>query len=278
MSKRYALHITALFATLCVAAWGPQVLAQAAPPQLNACQACHGAAGVSESASIPNLAGQKKDYLVNQLTAFKRGERKNELMAAMAAQLSEEDMRSLASYFSALPAAGAAPAASTATATSTAIKPLMAFPAAFPQGFTLYETADIPEDALVAKRYANAAALTAARAGAALPEGAVIIVANHPARKDANGALLRDANGRLMAGDATSFAAMESRAGWGAAVPELLRNGNWGYALFGANRTRRDAVSQAECLACHKPLARDSYVFTFKALREAASKPQGKNS
>ena len=70
-----------------------------------------------------------------------------------------------------------------------------------------------------------------------------------------------------------AVAAMEARAGWGAAVPALLRNGNWDYALFDANRVRNDRLNQAPCLACHKPQAASSFVFTLPALRERAARP-----
>ena len=49
------------------------------------------------------------------------------------------------------------------------------------------------------------------------------------------------------------------RAGWGDTVPALLRNGDWDYALFAADGSRRDGLNQAPCLACHKPLAADSF-------------------
>lgn len=217
----------------------------AGPPQIAACQACHGRGGISSAGHIPNLAGQKKDYLVKQLEAFKRGERKDDLMAAIAAQLSDTDMGALAQAWSEA-AAGAAPLAG-----PPAIPSRMAFPAGFPQGFTLYETVDGPP---LVKRYANDTALRAARAGQPLPHGAVIVVANHGA-----------------GGAVVSFAGMAAAAGWGAGVPGLLRNGDWDYALFGADGTRRDSVNQAPCLACHKPLAADSFVFTMKALRAAAA-------
>ena len=66
------------------------------------CAACHGGAGISPNAIWPNLAGQKEEYLVAQLKAFKSGERKNAQMSAMAAGLSEEDMANLAAYYSSL--------------------------------------------------------------------------------------------------------------------------------------------------------------------------------
>lgn len=238
------------------------------PPAVAACQACHGPAGISDSDSIPNLAGQKKAYLVAQLEAFKRGERKNDLMAAIAGQLSPAEMLALAQFWSALPAASAA----TATAAPTPIRPRMEFPAAFPKGFSVYQT--VAENGQVAKRYANAAALGAARDGQALPVGAVIVVATHAAQLDAAQRPLLGSDGQPVAGQILSYAAMEARAGWGAEIPELLRNGDWGYALFTAERVRRDGANQAPCLACHKPISADSHVFTLQALKaSAASSP-----
>ncbi len=72
------------------------------------CAACHGANGVSQIQNYPNLAGQKADYIVAQLKAFKSGERKgasSAIMAPMAAPLSDQDMMDLAAYFNSLPAA-----------------------------------------------------------------------------------------------------------------------------------------------------------------------------
>jgi hypothetical protein len=63
---------------------------------------------------------------------------------------------------------------------------------------------------------------------------------------------------------------MESREGWGKDIPALLRNENWDYALFTAEGQRRDQLNQAQCLACHKPIAGESYVFTLKQLQTAA--------
>ena len=74
---------------------------------LGACQACHGGDGISEGADVPNLAGQKPNYLVRQLEAFRSGERKSAVMAAIAAQLADADIRALAAALE--PAARRAP-------------------------------------------------------------------------------------------------------------------------------------------------------------------------
>jgi cytochrome c553 len=215
-----------------------------------ACQACHGRDGISEGADVPNLAGQKPDYLVRQLESFRSGERKNALMAAIAGQLTDAEIRALATIWSQMP--GARPADRPPPAPA-AIRSRMLFPAAFPEGFTLYETTDAGPDGSFVKRYANELALRSLRAGQALAHGATIVVANLASTLEV-----------------TSYAAMQSRAGWGAELPLLLRNGDWDYALFGADRVRRETLNQAPCLACHKPLASDSFVFTMKTLRERA--------
>lgn len=64
------------------------------------CIGCHGAAGMSTSPTIPNLAGQHPDFLVDALKAFKSGTRKNDMMGPMAANLNEADIRNVAAYFS----------------------------------------------------------------------------------------------------------------------------------------------------------------------------------
>ncbi len=66
------------------------------------CAACHGPAGISASPIWPNLAGQKEQYLIKQIKAFKAGIRKDPSMAPMVAPLTEEDIKNLAAYYSSL--------------------------------------------------------------------------------------------------------------------------------------------------------------------------------
>ncbi len=67
------------------------------------CVACHGSAGISPTPVWPDLAGQKEQYLLAQLKAFKDGTRQNAQMAPMVANLSDEDMANLAAYYASLP-------------------------------------------------------------------------------------------------------------------------------------------------------------------------------
>jgi cytochrome c553 len=63
------------------------------------CAACHGPDGNSVNPQWPSLAGQNAKYIVQQLEAFKRGERSDPLMTPQAMMLSEADMRNLAVYY-----------------------------------------------------------------------------------------------------------------------------------------------------------------------------------
>ncbi|MFP5381018.1 MAG: c-type cytochrome [Gammaproteobacteria bacterium] len=65
------------------------------------CIACHGTDGNSTAAANPNLAGMNAEYLYKQLSEFKSGARKNAVMAGMVANLSDQDMKNLATHYSA---------------------------------------------------------------------------------------------------------------------------------------------------------------------------------
>lgn len=208
-----------------------------------ACQACHGANGQGTAADIPNLAAQQAVYLKTQLTAFRAGTRQHDLMNAIASQLSDADIDDLAAFWnsvSASAAAGTDPAADFR-------KSQLQFPAKFPQAFVAYAETKADDGALKSRSYINQGALAAARQREPLPNGTTIVVENY-----ANGAVV-------------SYAAMGSKDGWGDGVPELLRNGDWSYALFDAQKQRRD-FNYARCLACHKPKADTSYVFGYEDL------------
>lgn len=74
--------------------------------QITACIACHGPAGRgNELAGFPSLSGQRVEYAIQQLQAFKEGIRKNDLnsiMQTISARMSAEDMKAVADYLATL--------------------------------------------------------------------------------------------------------------------------------------------------------------------------------
>lgn len=64
-----------------------------------ACASCHGGDGISVLADAPNLAGEVNIYLDTQLKAFRIGKRKHETMSAVAAQLTDDEIREVANWY-----------------------------------------------------------------------------------------------------------------------------------------------------------------------------------
>ncbi len=105
------LFLTALVLAAC---GGTNQAPQAAgepPPDIagivHVCSSCHGPGGHSISSTFPRLAGQQKDYLIAQLTAFRDHTRADPhaktYMWGMAARLSNPMIAALATYYSAQP-------------------------------------------------------------------------------------------------------------------------------------------------------------------------------
>ena len=63
------------------------------------CAACHGEDGNSIVPTFPSLAGQIEGYLVDQLEKMKSGQRQVAEMAAFLPNLTSEDIKNLAAYY-----------------------------------------------------------------------------------------------------------------------------------------------------------------------------------
>jgi cytochrome c553 len=230
------------------------------------CAACHGASGVSVSDTIPNLAAQRAGYIEAQLKALKEGTRKNPIMNAIAAQLSADDIANVAAYFSSQP--GAATGAKSVFLPNVA-KTHVTFPEGYKGTFVKYHTINFPATKQVRYYYANKAAVAAAKAGKPLPDGSVLFAEVYAAKLDADKNPAMGSDGFYVADKLLFYSAMATGAGWGKDIPDMLRNGDWNYAVFTTDKKHRPGVNQAECLACHKPLDNMSYTFTLKQLAEA---------
>lgn len=240
---------------------------EAGKSKAEVCAACHGMNGVSVSADIPNLAGQKAKYLSLQLKAFKGGKRKNALMNAVASQLGDADISNLAAFFSSLPGAGGG---ATSEMPAKIAKTRVRFPETYKTAFTPYTRINFPKKKQVRTYYANDVALQAARTGKPMPDGAMLFVEVFKTKLDAAKKPVMGADGFLVADKLAAYTAMEKQPGWGNDIPEILRNGDWNYAVFTADKVHKKGINQAKCFACHKPLADTSYVFSLKQLREKA--------
>lgn len=75
-------------------------LPAAAEPAPEACVACHGAEGLASVDDAPHLAGETNIYIETQLKAFRAGKRAHAVMTSIAAELTDDEIRRLANWFS----------------------------------------------------------------------------------------------------------------------------------------------------------------------------------
>jgi cytochrome c553 len=97
MRRKYPIMSGLLLSLATIAAW-------AQPPNIEqkaeVCATCHGNKGIPVDKSYPVIWGQHQGYLYLELRDFKSGARKNDLMTAIVADFSRDDMMALAEYFS----------------------------------------------------------------------------------------------------------------------------------------------------------------------------------
>lgn len=99
----------ALNAALALAAFAPPAsvvfageLAAGKVKAQTACQTCHGMDGVATIAMVPNLSGQRRDYIIIQLQAYRAGQRQHAQMNIIAQMLSDDDIENVAEWYSAI--------------------------------------------------------------------------------------------------------------------------------------------------------------------------------
>jgi cytochrome c553 len=101
-AKHMLLRATALVCTLAFAASAlaaPTGSAARGKQKAAPCAACHGDGNKTLNDTYPKLAGQYPEYLSKALHEYKNGKRKNAIMGAQAAPLSDQDIADLSAYF-----------------------------------------------------------------------------------------------------------------------------------------------------------------------------------
>ncbi len=142
----------------------------------------------------------------------------------------------------------------------------VAFPANYADG-VMYTTVDRADNKQYRELWATKDAVEAAKKGQPLPSGTVLTLVQYKAQLDADGNPRKDANGRFIKGDLIAYAVMEKRAGWGTEYPENVRNGEWEYQVFSADRKVNDKANLAACFTCHKPHADKDFVFSMAKIK-----------
>lgn len=142
----------------------------------------------------------------------------------------------------------------------------------FPENYAkgvLYATVDRADNKQFRELYSTPEAIEAVRTGKPIPSGTVITLVQYKALLTAAGDPQKDAKGRFIKGPLIGFTVMEKRDGWGTEYPENIRNGEWEYQAFKADRTVNDKANLKNCFTCHKPLDKQDFVFSHDKMKAA---------
>jgi cytochrome c553 len=104
-SKRGLLVLSLLLAAASGFPVEPTLAGDAAAARAKAktlCQNCHGEDGVAVLPGAANLGGQQKEYLREQLRAYRSGSRRGPQMSIIAKPLTDADIENLAEWYSSI--------------------------------------------------------------------------------------------------------------------------------------------------------------------------------
>ena len=142
----------------------------------------------------------------------------------------------------------------------------------FPENFSkgvLYTTVDRADNKQYRELYSTPEAIAALKAGKPIPSGTVLTLVQYKAQLDASGNPEKDANGRFLKGELIGYTVIEKRDGWGAEYGDDIRNGEWEYQAFKADKSINDKAVLKNCFTCHKPYDKQDFVFSFEAMKNA---------
>lgn len=104
-SKRVLLALPLLLGAAYGSLVAPALAGDAAAGRAKAqilCQNCHGENGVAVIPGAANLSGQQKEYLLQQLRAYRSGSRQSEQMSIVAKTLTDGDIENMAEWYSSI--------------------------------------------------------------------------------------------------------------------------------------------------------------------------------
>lgn len=142
----------------------------------------------------------------------------------------------------------------------------------FPEGFekgVLYATLDRHDIKQFRELYSNKEAVDAIRKGQSIPSGTVLTLIQYRAKVDEKGVPVKGPDGRFVKDGILAYGVMEKRSGWGTEYPDDLRNGEWEYQAFTADKMNEKANLKA-CFQCHKPHEKQNFVMSLASLSGTA--------
>jgi Cytochrome P460 len=145
----------------------------------------------------------------------------------------------------------------------------VAFPANYAAG-VMYLSVDKADSKQVHQLYAMPEAINAARKDQPMPSGTVFTVVRYSAQLDAQGNPIKGTDGHFIKDKVLGYAVMEKRTGWGSEYADALRNGEWEYQAFTAEKAPNENAKLTACFECHKPTASHDFVYSYDKVKSVA--------
>ncbi len=155
-----------------------------------------------------------------------------------------------------------------AASAALADKERIAFPADYQTKMQNYVSLDRTQnDDQLIRLFAAEETLMAAKSGAQLPNGTVLVAEIYKAKKDKDGEVIVSSLGRRIRAKLAAIAVMQKGEGWGAKFPEALRTGDWDFAIFSPAGERLVKKDLNSCRGCHAPLKDTQHLFSLEHMK-----------
>jgi plastocyanin len=141
----------------------------------------------------------------------------------------------------------------------------IAFPENWDKG-VMYGSVDRYDIKQFRELWATKPAVDAVKAGKPIPHDTVLTLVQYKAKVDDKGNPVKDAKGRFQKGDLVAYTVMQKGAGWGGELPADIRNGEWEYQVFAADKKVNDKANLKGCYQCHKPHEGQDFVISLARL------------
>ena len=142
----------------------------------------------------------------------------------------------------------------------------VALPADYQNSFTHYATMNRDGKPQLAKMYANEVAVASYRDDQQADSGSIVVMEIYQTKKDKNDQPVVGVDGNYEAGDLAAIAVMERAEQWDAGYPAEHRLQGWGFAIYNPDGSPKQ--NDLPCVACHTPLDKQDYLFSFDRLSQ----------
>jgi len=119
----------------------------------------------------------------------------------------------------------------------------------------------------VIRLFANDIAMQGPGEDGKLPYGSILVAEIFTAKLDSEGDVITSSLGRRIRDKIALIGVMQREKGWGSQYPESIRSGNWDYAAFNADGSMADQ-DIVTCVACHAPLGKTNFLFSYEHLKQ----------